>query len=106
MTKSSENPAEFNDLTAFFVQYADELYSSVEEIIDYGWQSLTRKQADVAKAFLDDILSGSTSEEELRQIWRASRAAAYPFRDRKGNCRKLLELMRSRYETNIPHFRS
>lgn len=106
MTKNSENPAEFNDLTAFFVPYADELFSSVEEIIDDGWQSLTFKQAEVAKAFLDEILSGVYSEGELRGIWRASRAAISPFRGLEGSCRKLLELMQSRYEMNIGHFRS
>jgi hypothetical protein len=33
-----DNPPEFDDLTAFFLQYAEDLYSSVEEMIDDGWE--------------------------------------------------------------------
>jgi hypothetical protein len=95
-----DNPPEFNDLTAFFLQYAEDLYSSVEEMIDDGWESLDPKQRVVARDFLDLILSESYSEEQLREIWRASRAAISPFRGQRGSCRKLLELVRSRFEIN------
>lgn len=98
MTKP-RNPPEFNQLTTFFLQYADEMYASVEEMIDDGWLSLTPAQQRVACAFLDQILSGEYSETELREIWRASNAALQPMRGRRDNCRKLFELMRARYET-------
>lgn len=95
-----QNPQEFDDLTAFFLQNADNLYDSVEEMIDDGWESLSPKQRIVARDFLDEILSGNYSEGQLREIWRASRAAISPFRGRHGSCRELLDLMRSRYEVN------
>jgi hypothetical protein len=44
------------------------------------------------------MVSGSCSEEQLREIWRASRAAISPFRGQQGSCRELLKLMRSRYD--------
>jgi hypothetical protein len=88
MTK--QNPPEFDDLTAFFLQGADQFYNSVEEIIDDGWASLTPTQQIVARDFLDAILTKNYSEERLREIWRASRAAISPFRGKQGSCRKLL----------------
>lgn len=97
---AKQNPAEFDDLTAFFLQGADQLYDSVEEIIDDGWASLTPEQQIVARDFLDEILYNNYSEEHLREIWRASRASISPFRGQEGSCRELLELMRSRYEVN------
>ncbi|MGJ0510412.1 MAG: hypothetical protein ACR652_25480 [Methylocystis sp.] len=92
------NPPEFNQLTAFFLQYADEIYASVEEMIDDGWRSLTPTQQRSARAFLDQIQSGDYSETELREIWRASKAALQPMRGRRSNCRKLFEVMRARHE--------
>ncbi len=97
---NGQNPEEFNTLTAYFIPHADEIYTSVEEIIDDGWQELSAQQQKVARDFLDEILSGTYTESQLRAIWRASRAAISPFRGRQGDCRKLLELIRSRYDVN------
>jgi hypothetical protein len=96
--KPKENPPEFNMLTAFFLPYADKLYSSLEEMIDDGWEQLTPRQRKVARDFLDEILSGDYREDQLHAIWRATQAALIPFRGRHRSCRKLFELIRSRYE--------
>jgi hypothetical protein len=92
------NPPEFNLLTAFFLPWAEQIYSTIEEQIDDGWRSLTPKQQAVARDYLDSILSDDNSETQLREIWAASNAALKPIRGRRGNCRKLFELIRARYE--------
>jgi hypothetical protein len=89
---------EFLTMTGAFVQGSDEIYSSVEEMVDSGWHCLTKKQHRIVKAYLDDLLSGKYSEEELRELWLASNASVNPFRGSEGSCSEFLELMRSRYD--------
>ncbi|CAJ0851823.1 hypothetical protein AMST5_00475 [freshwater sediment metagenome] len=89
---------EFLAMTGAFVQGSDEVYSSIEEMVDSGWHCLTKKQHPIAKAYLDELLSGKYGEEELRALWLASNASVNPFRGSEGSCREFLELMRSRYE--------
>lgn len=85
-----QNPPEFNELTAFFLQYADEIYTSVEEMIDDGWRSLTPAQQRAARAFLDQILSGDYSETELRETCIKRGAAA-----NAGPAQQLLQALRA-----------
>ncbi|CAJ0851844.1 hypothetical protein AMST5_00478 [freshwater sediment metagenome] len=92
-----KNPPDFNALTAFFCPYADEVYGSIEKMIDAGWEGLVESEAKVAKAFIDDLLSGHYTENELREVWRNSKAAIAPFRGKEGSCRAFLESIRERY---------
>lgn len=43
------NPPEFNTLAAFFCPYADEIYGSIENMIDAGWEGLVESEAKMLK---------------------------------------------------------
>lgn len=89
---------EFLTMTGAFVQGVDELFSSAEEMADSAWHCLTIAQHPVAKAYLDDLLSGKYSEQQLRELWLASDAEVTPFRGSEGSCKDFIELIRSRYD--------
>lgn len=89
---------EFKSIVGMVCPYADEVYSSAEEMADAGWQTLLESQLETAKAYLDELLSGKYSEEELRDVWRASNANVSPFRGAEGSCTEFLEFIRSRYD--------
>jgi hypothetical protein len=92
-----KNSPDFNALTACFRPYAVEIYGSIEKMIDAGWEGLVESEAKLAKAFIEELLSGNYSEDELRDILRNSKAAISPFRGKAGSCRAFLETMRDRY---------
>lgn len=92
-----KNSPDFDMLTAFFCPYAEEIYGSVENMIDAGWEGLVESEATSAKAFIDDLLNGNYTENDLREVWRNSKAAVSPFRGRSGSCRAFLMLMRDRF---------
>ena len=89
---------EFLAMTGAFVQGSEGIYSSKEDMLDSAWHCLTRKQHPIAKAYLDDFLSGKYTEHELRNLWLASNASVNPFRGSKGSCKAFLALLRSRYD--------
>lgn len=96
-----KNSPDFDMLTAFFCPYAEEIYGSIEKMIDAGWEGLVEGEATRAGAFIDDLLSGNYTENDLREVWRKSKAAVSPFRGAIGSCRAFLTLMRDR----CPEFR-
>jgi hypothetical protein len=96
--QTPKNPPEFDSLLGAFVPYSDEIYSSAEDMADAGWLSLREDEHEAAKAYLDELLSGKYSEEELRKVWRASNNLVSPFRGKEGSCTEFLEFLRSRYD--------
>ncbi len=89
---------EFKSIVGACMPYSDEVYSSAEEMIDTGWQTILSSQWEIAKACLDELLSGNYSEEELREVWRTSNANVSPFRGAEGSCTEFLEFIPSRYD--------
>jgi hypothetical protein len=96
--QAPKNPPEFDSLLGAIVPYSDEIYSSPEEIADAGWLSLRESEHEAAKTYLDELLSGKYSEEELRRVWRASNNLVSPFRGSEGSCTAFLEFISSRYD--------
>jgi hypothetical protein len=93
-----EPTPEFKSIVGMVCPYSDEVYSSAEEMVDAGWQTLLSSRWEIAKDYLDELLSGKYSEEELRDVWRASNANVSPFRGAEGSCTEFLEFIRFRYD--------
>lgn len=92
-----EMPVEFKSLTGFFVPYSEEVYSSEEQMVDIAWSSLDEDEAKIVKAYLDELLCGKYSEEDLRNIWWKTESVIIPFNDEEGSCADFIEFIRSRY---------
>lgn len=92
-----EMPREFKSLTAFFVPYSEEIYSSEEEMVDIAWSSLDEDKAKTVKNYLDELLGGKYSEDDFRKLWRETESVIIPFNDEQGSCADFIEFIRSRY---------
>jgi hypothetical protein len=92
-----EMPDGFKSLTAFFVPYSEEIYSSEEEMVDIAWSSLDKDEAAIVKEYLDTLLSGKYSEHDLRELWWKTKSVIIPFNDVEGSCTDFIEFIRSRY---------
>jgi hypothetical protein len=88
-------PEEFVTLTAFFHQDFDLIFPDGEGLIEDAINHTPAEQRSVIKEYLDHLLSGKYSENELRLIWKSTRAEISPFRGNEGSCADFLRLIRS-----------
>ncbi|WP_363346164.1 contact-dependent growth inhibition system immunity protein [Methylocystis echinoides] len=88
-------PEEFLTFTAFFHQDFDLLFPNGEGLIEDAISHTKLEHQNIIKSFIDDLLSGKFTEDELRMIWRSTRAEISPFRGTEGSCTEFLKLIRS-----------
>lgn len=96
--KTPKIPEEFNAFMMRFYQGATWDFSSEEELIDWALELLGDNERPIAKANLDELLSGKYNEEDLRAMWRSSKADLVPFMGEEGSCTEFLELIQSRFD--------
>jgi|WetSurMetagenome_2_1015567.scaffolds.fasta_scaffold1146189_1 hypothetical protein len=90
-------PQAFIQFTAFFHQDFDLLFPEGEGLIEDAIAHTALDDQKVIKNYLDELLSGKFSEDELRTIWRSTRAEISPFRGSNGSCAEFLKLIRSTF---------
>jgi hypothetical protein len=87
-------------ITDWFLPYSEEIYSSLEEMVDSGIEALIEPEIELAKDYLDELLSGKHSEAELRVLWRTLGCVQIPFidDDDEQSCTEFLRFIRSRFD--------
>jgi hypothetical protein len=83
-------PAEFKHLALRFYQGSEREFATLEEWVSSRTKNLNPRQKVVVKKFLDDLLDGNCSENELQRIWNSTQADCFVTR----GARDFLELMR------------
>jgi 2-keto-3-deoxy-6-phosphogluconate aldolase len=85
-------PDAFLEFTAYFHQDLFAVYPSIEEAMRDAGSFLTPNQLAEVKAFLDKLIAGPYTNEELVSIWEKSRSE---IRVMRGNMREFLREARS-----------
>lgn len=91
-------PPEFNKIVREYFPGVEEIHSSDEDLLDEVLGTLTDSERAIARDYLDELLTGKYSEEDLRTLWRASQARLLPFWGEEGSCTEFLQFMRSRMD--------
>lgn len=96
--KTPKIPEAFDKMMAGFFLCATDEFSSGEQMVDWALGLLRGNERPIAGAYLDELLSGKYDEEELRAMWRSSRAHLLPFWEDEGSCTEFLQFIRSRFD--------
>jgi hypothetical protein len=88
-------PDEFNRLCAWFHQDAWTHFETTEQVIADAVSHLSDNQRKVVRAYLDELLSGKHTEEELQHIWRATSAGIAISSGREGDSARFLLIVRA-----------
>lgn len=62
-------PGPFHRFSAFFYQRGYEDFASIDEWIAHNFNVLPAQERTVLKQFLDELLTGRYSDQELADIW-------------------------------------
>lgn len=92
-------PAAFKTVCRNFIQDYELVASTPEGLIDFAIGSLASRDIRVIHAFLDEVVSGSLSEQELQQLWLSTPAEIH-LSDGK-QVLAFLTLMKSRIARRI-----
>jgi hypothetical protein len=74
-----EIPWAFRQFSGFFYPHGYEEFASEDKWIAHNFNVLPAEERAVLKQFLDELLSGRYSDEDLADIW-ASTSPVYDFR--------------------------
>ncbi len=97
-------PNAFDSIGNSFHQDTFLLYKTLDDAIRASIRSLSPSQCLIAKNFLDELLSGKYSDEELVAVWRKTPAGSGGFaisRGEEGDAAAFLGLIRSALETSL-----
>lgn len=89
-------PEAFLKLTTYFHQDVDLIYPTGEGLIEDALAALTVVERNAVKRYLIDLVSGRYDENQLRVIWRSTKADISPFRGSEGDCKGFLKYILSR----------
>lgn len=70
-------PEEFNALCRHFHQDVMLIYLTPEDMIASALRSLDEKQKGIVRQFLDILLDGQCSIDEMKRLWRETPADIY-----------------------------
>ncbi|MBI1867710.1 MAG: hypothetical protein HYS06_05385 [Methylocystis sp.] len=73
-------PEAFLTYSALFHQDVFVIYPSLEEAFRHASDYLTKEQVASVKAYLDELISGRYTNEELLEIWEKSKSEIYVTR--------------------------
>ena len=92
-----QTPEEFVKLCQWFHQDCDYGLETDEQIIEEALLSanLSLAQRGVVKSYIDELVSGRYSDEELERIWRKSGAGVSILTDQAGNPGEFLRMIQS-----------
>jgi hypothetical protein len=88
-------PDEFNRLCVWFHQDAWAHFATTEQVIADAISNLNDSQRKVVRAYLDELLSGKYTEEELQCIWRTTSAGVSISSGQEGDSARFLRMVRS-----------
>lgn len=91
-------PAEFDQFTKWFFQGLNKAFPDPEAFIQKQANKLDPEARMVIRNFLDELLSGKYSEEELDAIWRSTSADMSPIMDEKDAYKDFFTHMRAMFE--------
>lgn len=87
-------PEAFRFMCIHFYQGVTEDYQTKDDLIDFAISDLTREQRKIVRDYLDELMSGRYSEEQIERIWRQAGADVHISRGIKGDSAKFLGELR------------
>jgi hypothetical protein len=91
-------PEAFMKLCQRFYQDVGDDHPTLDAMANFGVRGISPEDRKVVAAFLDDLLIGHVSEDELKAIWWSTPADVY-FKD-GAELHSFLKIMRGKLEGN------
>lgn len=89
-----KTPKVFEIVCGRFIQDVELIVSSEDDLVSFVTEALERKERSDLKLYLDELLSGKYSDDELLSIWHSTSASIY-FKD-AADLRLILNKMRQK----------
>ncbi|HEY8161300.1 MAG: hypothetical protein ACR650_04400 [Methylocystis sp.] len=83
-------PEEFRFMCLHFYQGVTEDYDSNEKLIGFALSDLDSNQRKVVRDYLDELMSGKYSDEQIEAIWRQAGADIRISSGVKGDAARIL----------------
>jgi len=97
-------PDAFHKIGSEFHQDTHLLYKTLDEAIMASIAEMTQQEHEVAKNFLDELLSGRYSDEDLASIWNETPAGSGGFglaKEKENGAAWFLSKIRSALESSL-----
>ena len=97
-------PEAFIKISNMFHQDLDLIFESVDEAVLASVSELTAEERLVAKNYLDELLSGNYTDEQLADIWDRTPGGSGGFgirSDKEGGAAYFLGMLRSALESSL-----